>query len=99
MTSTIAEGAGRMMLLMPAARVPTSHRSRMTALTRTGQAIEPMRWRRLGGMTGLDGLAQAAHQMVEVLVLGHGDLARTRERDRHLIDDRCGPAAHHQHPI
>src|SRR6516162_4669648 len=83
-----------MMLRMPNALTLSSQATRMSAVTRLGQAIVAAYLPTLFRMAGLDRLAQMANQAIERLVLGHGDVPRPRKIDREFVDDRRRSTAH-----
>src|SRR5262245_66468519 len=83
-----------MMLRMPNALTLSSHATRMSAVTRTGQAIVAAYLPMLFRMACLDRLAQMANQAIERFVLGHGDVPRPRKIDREFVDDHRRPTAH-----
>src|ERR1051326_2277380 len=98
-TYAIAVGGGRMMLLIPSIRTASSHSMKASAVMTIGQTRPVTCFQLSALMACLDRLAQMANVMVEILVLGHGDGARPRQRDRRLIDDRRRAPPHHQHAI
>src|SRR5689334_24220995 len=95
----ISEGGGRMMLRMPRLRTATSHSSISAALIPIGQPKSPADCRNFLSMACLDRFAQAAHILIERFTLHHRDLARSRQVDRDLVDNRCRTPSHDQYAI
>src|SRR5262249_32209570 len=87
MVSKTADGGGNMMVRMPNALTLSSHATRMSAVTRTGQAIVAAYLPMLFRMAGLDRVAQMANQAIERFILGYGDMPRPRKIDREFVDD------------
>src|SRR5262249_60773041 len=88
-----------MMLRMPNALTLSSHANRMSAVTRSGQAIAAAYLPMLFRMAGLDRLAQMANQAIEGFVLGHGNMPRPRKIDCQFVDDPRRPTTHGQDAV
>src|SRR5262245_28638604 len=99
MVAKTADGGGRMMLRMPMRRTASSHARNRSAVTSSGQATAAVCRATSSRMARLDRLAQMSDQPVEGLVFGHGDVARPREIDRKLVDDRGRPAPHDEDAV
>src|SRR5262245_42490226 len=99
MVARTSEGGGRMMLRTPIVRTISSHATKPATVNSVGQNALWKWFDTLAGMAGLDRSAQVAHEPVEALVLGHGDIARARQIDLRFLDDGRRPPPHHQHAV